>query len=341
MAGQQRDVFRALAKRGDRQGHDIQAIEQVSAELTASHARFQILIGGGDEPDIYLFGARAAHRPHLAFLQHAQELRLQGGRKIGDFVQEDAAPVRQLQQPHLVRHGAREGPFDVAEQFAFDHAFREAGAIHDLVRPVMVGTSVMDGTRDQFLAGAGLSDDQDRGMDRRHVLDHPQKSLEHGADADERLETFTRDGHAPERPVLVQNFRHAHGPVDAGRQHLGVDGFGDVIKRAVPDGFDRRIQGIDTAHHEDRNGEVLRLHPLQKLDAADARHADIGQHHVNLFLFQRLEGAFGAGHDLEIHATALVVGKFLLQGPQQNLRVRRLVVHKQDPKQMPLVFRHN
>ena len=67
-----------------------------------------------------LRGPRAAERFELAFLQHAQQFRLQFERQFADFVEEDRAAVRQGEAAFASRRGARERAAFVAEEFAFD-----------------------------------------------------------------------------------------------------------------------------------------------------------------------------------------------------------------------------
>jgi hypothetical protein len=93
------------------------AVVQVFAEQAVAHVVFQLAVGGGDDAHVHLHRARAAHRPHLAFLQHAQQLDLEGGRGFADFVEEHGAAVGTLEQADVVFHRAGEGAALVAEQF--------------------------------------------------------------------------------------------------------------------------------------------------------------------------------------------------------------------------------
>ncbi|MNT82861.1 hypothetical protein D3C72_2226510 [compost metagenome] len=57
---QQRDVLAALTQGRDAHRKDVQAIEQVRAETSLAHGRFQVFMGGGDHSHVDLAGLRIA-----------------------------------------------------------------------------------------------------------------------------------------------------------------------------------------------------------------------------------------------------------------------------------------
>ena len=69
---------------------------------------------------------RRADRPHLAFLQHAQELDLQRQRHVADLVEQKRAAVRGLEQALVRLHGARERAARVPEQLGLEELRRES-----------------------------------------------------------------------------------------------------------------------------------------------------------------------------------------------------------------------
>ena len=69
---------------------------------------------------------RRADRPHLALLQHAQELDLQRHRHVADLVQEQRAAVGRLEQALVRLHGAGERAPRVAEQLGLEEIGRES-----------------------------------------------------------------------------------------------------------------------------------------------------------------------------------------------------------------------
>ena len=107
MLGQRQRVLGTLAQGRRLERHHVQAVKQIAAEIALLHGLFQIAIGGGQQPDIQLNGLGSAHAFHLALLQHAQELGLQEGRKLSDFVQENRAALGHLELALLLRDARR------------------------------------------------------------------------------------------------------------------------------------------------------------------------------------------------------------------------------------------
>src|SRR5262249_50280344 len=54
MMGQQRGVVFALPERREREGDDVQSVEQVLAEGLGLHLLVEILVGGGEHPDVHV-----------------------------------------------------------------------------------------------------------------------------------------------------------------------------------------------------------------------------------------------------------------------------------------------
>ena len=78
-------------------GDDIEAEEEVLAEFLALDAFFQPAVGGGDDAHIHFDGAVAADPFEFPFLEDAQQLGLDLGRDLADFVEQDGAAVGQLE----------------------------------------------------------------------------------------------------------------------------------------------------------------------------------------------------------------------------------------------------
>ena len=58
----------------------------------------------------------------------------------------------------------------VPEKFAFEEPGRNSGAVHFHERPLVTRAEIVDGARDQFLAGAGFTENENRRIRRRHRL---------------------------------------------------------------------------------------------------------------------------------------------------------------------------
>ena len=77
----------------------------------------------------------AADALHFALLQDAQQLDLQLRRQLGDFVEEDRAPVRHLETPGARLDGSGERTALMPEQLRLGDPERDRAAVHAHERP--------------------------------------------------------------------------------------------------------------------------------------------------------------------------------------------------------------
>jgi len=73
----------------------------------------------------------------------------------------------------------------VAEELALEQGGRDGVAVHGDEIPGRSVAQLVDEPGDEFLAGAGLTRDQDRHVGRRYLLDLADDSLQRGAAADQ------------------------------------------------------------------------------------------------------------------------------------------------------------
>ena len=148
---------------------------------------------------------------HHAVLEHPQELDLGRQRQFPQFIQEQRAAVRLGKLPRLVPERPGEGAFDMAEEQAF-HQFRRDGAAIDGNETVGgAAAEPMDEPGKEFLAGAGLPQDQD-GNVRRGQQGAGFQSLE-----DARMiadNAALPDGRLQVRRRQVRNLRGGQGTAD-------------------------------------------------------------------------------------------------------------------------------
>src|SRR5262249_48954931 len=135
-----------------------------------------------------LDGLRAADALELVLLEHAQELHLHLGRELADLVEEDRPAVRELEaaRPALGRTG--ECSALVTEELALDQPARQRGAVDLDERPAAARAPRVDRARDQLLSAAGLAEDEDRGVRRRHQIDLLEGVRQRAALPDDLLE---------------------------------------------------------------------------------------------------------------------------------------------------------
>src|SRR5207249_4935109 len=90
---QPRDVLAAVAQRREINIDDVEAIEQILAEIPAGDFFLQIDVGGGDHAGVDLERLRVADANELALLQDAQQLDLKLRLKRADLVEKDGSAL--------------------------------------------------------------------------------------------------------------------------------------------------------------------------------------------------------------------------------------------------------
>src|SRR3989449_10828212 len=87
-------------------------------------------------------------------LQEVEQLRLQLRAEVGDFVEEQRAPVRDLDQPTLGLPRIGEGTLLVSEQFGLEQVGGKRRAVDLHEPPRGVGAGVVDRPSREILAAA-------------------------------------------------------------------------------------------------------------------------------------------------------------------------------------------
>jgi hypothetical protein len=101
------DVLATIAQRRKIEVQDVEAVEEIFAELAGGDARAQVDVGGGDDPDVERTLVGRADPPDLALLEDAVELDLHRQRQIGDLIEEDRAALGLLEQAPTIRDRRR------------------------------------------------------------------------------------------------------------------------------------------------------------------------------------------------------------------------------------------
>ena len=185
---QRPDVAAALAQRRHMDMNDAQPVEEILAELAGGHALAQVPVRRGDDADVDVAGAvGGADALQLALLEESQQQRLHAQAHLAHFVEEQRAAVGHLQLAELVAIGAGEAALHVAEQLRFQQRFGEAGAIDGHERAVGAQRVRVDLARDEILADAAFTGDQDLGVADRGALREPQHFGELRTASDNRI----------------------------------------------------------------------------------------------------------------------------------------------------------
>ena len=113
-------------------------------------------------------------------------------RQIADFVEEQRAPVRELEASLAQADGTGEGALFMPEELTLDQAGRQRGAVHPYQRTRPATAALVDGAAKQFLASAGFAQQQDRAIERRDLCEPLQGFTHHRALADDLVEIVDR-----------------------------------------------------------------------------------------------------------------------------------------------------
>ena len=118
------------------------------------------------------------HPLEALLLEDAQNLGLGLEAHVRDLVQEQGAPVGQVELAPLAAAGSGEGALLVAEELALDELLGDGRAVHVHQGVGRAGALAVDGVGHQLLAGAVLAGDEHPGPGGGHTLD----GLAHGLD---------------------------------------------------------------------------------------------------------------------------------------------------------------
>ena len=177
--GMMLDVLAAVARkdyedrrRRQAQGQAVEPVVQVFAEGMLLDHVAQAAVRGADDRNVHRDGLGAAQRGDATLLQGAQQPGLQGQRHVADLVQEQGAAVGL----HDAARGAlapraREGAVFIAEEFGLDQRLGDGGAVHRHEGLPRAAGVVVHGARQQFLAGAGFAQDEQRNVAVQDVPD--------------------------------------------------------------------------------------------------------------------------------------------------------------------------
>ena len=225
-------------------------------------------------------------------------------------------------------------PEELALQELVRHGPRVLGD-EGLVRP---GAVVVQGARQQLLAGAGFAGQQHRDVIGRDLGDlltdtgeRARGAAHHGVQIEAPLQPLALLGDAllqrlpghlhlqRELSVLALELHQPAGVADDEEQIVRVPGLGDVlVDTGAVDPLDD-VLGLGVAGDDDaRHVRPALAHPRQQLDPGHGRHALIRDHDLNPLLLQDALGVGrkGRGADIEV----------LIQDARERIQRERLVV---------------
>src|SRR6202007_936476 len=142
-------------------GKNIQSIVEIAAKLLLQNHSFQVTMGRSHNAHIYFLRPTASQAFEFTLLQGAKQLWLQLERDIADFIQEQRSLMCYLKPANLLRDRAGERSPFMAKQFTFEQPGRNGSTIELNERPSVARTAAVNSARDEFLAGASLTQQED------------------------------------------------------------------------------------------------------------------------------------------------------------------------------------
>jgi len=256
--------------------------KKILPQLAVVHGRLRRLVGGRDHAHIDGDFMAAAQPAHLAVLDHAQQLRLQGCRHLRYFVEKQRAAVGQLETSHARSAGSGEGTFLVAEDLALDEAVGYGGGVDGDEGPLGARAQVVDRAGRQLLARPALPRDDDRRVGGAHAPDqfvdfaHGPAAAHEAAEASSLIELRQQPVRpAPQLDLLL-------GRLEDRPQLRVIERLGDEVVRAVLHGFDRDVDAPLGRDQNHRARFVVALEGTQQLQARDLRHDHVGENDVGI-----------------------------------------------------------
>lgn len=186
--------------------------------------------------------------------------------------------------------GTGEGAFFVTEEFGFEEVFGEGGAVHFHQWPGGAGAPGVDDVGEDFFADTAFAGDEDAAFRRGNERGVAEDGAHEGAGGDDRGRERAFGGRGGGRGL-----GKAGGVADAGEEFVEVDGFGEVIDRAVAHGFDGVADvGVGGDEEDGKRGKFL-AGAAKGLETGHAGHAHVGDHHADGLRAEGGEGGFAGG----------------------------------------------
>src|SRR5512143_2026425 len=274
------DVFFPLPQGRDLERDDVDPVIEVFAERVLLYRGLQVLVGGGDEPDVDLAALVAAHGTDDLVFDDPEQFGLERQAHVADLVEEDGAALGFLEDAFLGGDGAGECAAHVAEQLGLKQRLGDGGAVDGYKGHVPAGAVVVDDPGKELFAGPGLAKQKDAAPGIGDLPDLVQDGFERGALADDAAEIVILPDLALEQDVLGLEALLTEGVPDDLLDLLVDDGLHDVVVRAGTEGLDGRVEGRVGGDDDDDLVGVPFPHPGEHLDAVHAGQDDVGQDDV-------------------------------------------------------------
>ena len=223
-----------------------------------------------------------------------------------NLVEEERAPVGELEAAEALLHRPGERPPLVAEELGLEEGVGERPAVDLHEGALRARREAVDGPGDQLLAGARFPVDVDGGVGLGHLLHRGEHLPHHLALADHLPEPRGAGDVGAQRGVLrlqpahpLLEARELQGLFDLGPEHLAGERLGEEVVGPEPHRLDGDLDGAKGGDQEHRGVGVVGADGLEDLEAVDRLHLEVGDHHGEAVLAEGGDArlaARGGGH---------------------------------------------
>src|SRR2546425_1718063 len=216
-------------------------------------------------------------------------------REVGDLVEEERAPVGQLEAALLPPRRAGERALLVAEQLRLEQRLGQRGAVDRDERAAAPRRARVDRAGDELLAGAALALDEHRRGAAGDLLEERHHAAERGARADDRalLEQVVEP--LLERAVLLDQVSALEGLADQAQELGALERLGEEVVRALLHRLDRLLDRAEGGQEDHVHFGRDRLDRSEQLDTPEARQLWAGEDQVHAPRLEALEGGVAVG----------------------------------------------
>ena len=139
---------------------------------------------------------------------------------------------------------------------------------------------MVNGAREEFLAGAAFAEEQHRGFGRRDTLQLMADRFHRVGFADDAREAVTRGKFLAQDEIFAQQFLLACGAFDEQFQMIEINGLLDKIECAFLHGGNGFFDRTECGEQNDGDRGISLLGFAQHVEAGRAGHFQIGDHHL-------------------------------------------------------------
>lgn len=234
------------------------------------------------------------------FAEGAQQLHLGVGVDLANLIQEQRATVRQFETSDAALLGTGEGSLFMAEQLAFKDLRRQRGAVHSDQFGLGASAQIVNGTCDQFLAGAAFAFNEDGRPGGRDLLDGLEDGFERVSLAEDALNAELLLDLLLQDLVFLLQAAAAQGAFHQQFDLVQVQRLGDKMVGAAPHGLDGGVHAAVGGHHDADGGTRHRQGLLKQFHAIVLAKAQIGEHDIDRVIAQVLQGLGGIGGHIAV-----------------------------------------